>query len=302
MASNSFLQHLSDLDFTNEEQGVVFTPPFKWNSTIDDSNLLIIGKLVSSRAIDDLAVYGDWLRYIPAKRQDLVSRSKDSIQYLDANSSTPNLTKTWKNPEPSKTDVVTNDDDQTLQPVNPSNLDTAAKEVANASKHDTDVESSNVVLSIAVTQPLVVLAAGKADASTNDDADDAATTVEEGVTLPTTPNSSPVNLIANGNATIPLTTAPTQNATITTSPILDNDMGKFLLPIWEVLAHFDDWMLNGSTNLAATNNTIPPTQASRGNKRRSSMPDTSMTKRPSPPPPSNVKAGMSNKKKISDRG
>ncbi|KAK8533190.1 hypothetical protein V6N12_076469 [Hibiscus sabdariffa] len=56
MASNSFLQHLSDLEFTNEEQGVVFTPTFQWDSTTDDSNLLIIGKLVSSRAIDDLAV------------------------------------------------------------------------------------------------------------------------------------------------------------------------------------------------------------------------------------------------------
>ncbi|KAK8496808.1 hypothetical protein V6N12_008683 [Hibiscus sabdariffa] len=298
--------------------GGVFTPTFQWDSITDDSNLLIIGKLVSSRAIDDLDVgtldyqglvvgscikfpsaysrndilsrgpwtikdswlalasfdpslnideysfnsmniwvhiyniplvfmdddniahqtgdsldamigkvikidtsridlnmvdylqfgiildYGDWLHYIPPKRQELMSRSKGSIQYLDANSSTLNLTK-----------------------------------IAKASKADTAVESSIAVPLAVVTHPHVVLAAGKADASTNEDADDTAT-VEEGVTLPTISNGSPVTLHANGNASKPLAATSMQNVTITTSPILDNDIGKFLLSIWEVLIQFDE--------------------------------------------------------------
>ncbi|KAK8650540.1 hypothetical protein V6N13_140175 [Hibiscus sabdariffa] len=59
-------------------------------------------------------------------------------------------------------------------------------------------------------KPPAVLAADKADASTNEDGDDAAVVAaEEGVTLPTTPSGSPVNLNDNGNATIPLAAAPT---------------------------------------------------------------------------------------------
>ncbi|KAK8501435.1 hypothetical protein V6N11_031153 [Hibiscus sabdariffa] len=56
MASNSFLNHLQDLYFTNEEQGVVFTPTIQWDSLTDDSTLLIIGKMISSNPIDDNAV------------------------------------------------------------------------------------------------------------------------------------------------------------------------------------------------------------------------------------------------------
>ncbi|KAK8569222.1 hypothetical protein V6N13_107069 [Hibiscus sabdariffa] len=171
-----------------------------------------------------------------------------------------------------------------------------AVESTNESKAATDAESSTDAPLDAITQPHVVLAVGKADAFTNEDADNVVTAAEEGVTLPNTLNNSPVTMHANGNATMPLAAAPTQNPTINTSPILDNDMGKFLLPTWEDLVQFDECMLNESTNLATTNNTIPPTQASRGNKHRSSIHDTSMTKRPHPPLPSNVKAGMSNRK------
>ncbi|KAK8488345.1 hypothetical protein V6N11_037839 [Hibiscus sabdariffa] len=60
MASNFFLNHLQDLDFTNEEQGVVFTPTIQWDASNDDSSLLIIGKMISSKPIDDNAV-DDWL-------------------------------------------------------------------------------------------------------------------------------------------------------------------------------------------------------------------------------------------------
>ncbi|KAL4353915.1 hypothetical protein GQ457_06G012390 [Hibiscus cannabinus] len=56
MASNSFLNHLQDLDFTNEEQGVVFTPTIQWDASNDDSSLLINGKMISSKPIDDNAV------------------------------------------------------------------------------------------------------------------------------------------------------------------------------------------------------------------------------------------------------
>ncbi|KAK9043246.1 hypothetical protein V6N11_071593 [Hibiscus sabdariffa] len=56
MASTSFLNQFQDLDFTNEEQGAVFTPTIQWDSLNDDSNLLIIGKMISSNPIDDNAV------------------------------------------------------------------------------------------------------------------------------------------------------------------------------------------------------------------------------------------------------
>ncbi|KAK8485631.1 hypothetical protein V6N13_009363 [Hibiscus sabdariffa] len=42
MASNSFLNHLQDLDFTNEEQGMIYTPIIQWDSSNDDSTLLVI--------------------------------------------------------------------------------------------------------------------------------------------------------------------------------------------------------------------------------------------------------------------
>ncbi|KAK9009171.1 hypothetical protein V6N11_035716 [Hibiscus sabdariffa] len=56
MSSTSFLNQLQDLDFTNDEQGAVFTPTIQWDSMNDDSHLLIIGKLISSNPIDDNAV------------------------------------------------------------------------------------------------------------------------------------------------------------------------------------------------------------------------------------------------------
>ncbi|KAK9009161.1 hypothetical protein V6N11_080630 [Hibiscus sabdariffa] len=56
MASTSFLNQFQDLDFNNEEQGAVFTPTIQWDSMNDDSNLLIIGKMISSNPIDDNAV------------------------------------------------------------------------------------------------------------------------------------------------------------------------------------------------------------------------------------------------------
>ncbi|KAK8669989.1 hypothetical protein V6N13_104756 [Hibiscus sabdariffa] len=105
MAANSFFNHLQDLDFTNEEQDVVFTPSIQWGSLNEDSDLLVIAKIISSKPIDDNTVvrafqescptfkqmptsklqYGDWIRYIPPQRQELNTHSKGSIRYLDGN-------------------------------------------------------------------------------------------------------------------------------------------------------------------------------------------------------------------------
>ncbi|KAK8498808.1 hypothetical protein V6N12_066949 [Hibiscus sabdariffa] len=75
------------------------------------------------------------------------------------------------------------------------------------------VDYLRVGIILGVTKPIrrcVAIRADKADASTNEDGDDAAVVAaEEGVTLPTTPSGSPVNLNDNGNATIPLAAAPT---------------------------------------------------------------------------------------------
>ncbi|KAK8618139.1 hypothetical protein V6N13_116010 [Hibiscus sabdariffa] len=56
MASKSFLNQFNDLDFTNEEQGAIFTPAIPWDSVTEDSHLTIIGKLISSNPVDDNAV------------------------------------------------------------------------------------------------------------------------------------------------------------------------------------------------------------------------------------------------------
>ncbi|KAK9024893.1 hypothetical protein V6N11_064799 [Hibiscus sabdariffa] len=56
MAANSFFNHLQDLDFTNEEQDVVFTPSIQWGSLNEDSDLLVIAKIISSKPIDDNTV------------------------------------------------------------------------------------------------------------------------------------------------------------------------------------------------------------------------------------------------------
>ncbi|KAK8685849.1 hypothetical protein V6N13_124882 [Hibiscus sabdariffa] len=141
-------------------------------------------------------MYGDWLRYIPTKRQEFVFRSKGSIRYLDANSSTPNLTENGKSYEPSKTVAATKKFGHTSQPIIPSNPD------SDATKADIDAESSIVVPLAAAAQPPVVLAADTTDAFTIEDADDATAAAAEGATLPTTPNGSSVTMHANRNATI----------------------------------------------------------------------------------------------------
>ncbi|KAK8976349.1 hypothetical protein V6N11_074224 [Hibiscus sabdariffa] len=188
--------------------------PFDQSHQIGDSLGAIIGKVIKidthqidlnmvdylhvgiildvTKPIRRCVAIGDWLYYIPTKRQELVSRSKANIQYLDTDSSTSNLTNTGKISETSKIDPATKEDGHTSQPVNPSNPDNTTKQVA------------------AVTQPRVVLAAGKTDASTNEDVDDVAVVAEEGVKLPTSPKSSPITLHANRNTTRPLAVAPTQ--------------------------------------------------------------------------------------------
>ncbi|KAK8697857.1 hypothetical protein V6N13_113992 [Hibiscus sabdariffa] len=60
MAANSFLNHLQDLDFTNEEQDMVFTPTIQWDSSNEDSDLLVIAKMISFKPIDDNAVVRDF--------------------------------------------------------------------------------------------------------------------------------------------------------------------------------------------------------------------------------------------------
>ncbi|KAK8578239.1 hypothetical protein V6N13_047093 [Hibiscus sabdariffa] len=191
-----------------------------------------------------------------------------------------------KDSETSKIDVAAKKEGPIFQPADLFNPDSAAKNVAHTLKDDIDAESSTVIPLAAVTLPLDILAAGNADASANEEADDMVVAAEE------------------GGATLTLPAAPTQHALLKISPILNNDMGKFLLPTWEVLVQFDDWMLNESTNLAAISNTIPlpqdntipQNQASHGNKQRSLMLDPSITKKSGPPLSSNVKAGMSSRK------
>ncbi|GMI85573.1 hypothetical protein HRI_002226600 [Hibiscus trionum] len=52
MASESFIQHLGDHNFTSEEQWVIFNPSFNWESPTKDDDLTIIGKIVSTKNID----------------------------------------------------------------------------------------------------------------------------------------------------------------------------------------------------------------------------------------------------------
>ncbi|GMI86616.1 hypothetical protein HRI_002330900 [Hibiscus trionum] len=56
MTSNSFFQQFGELSFTPEEQGLVFTPAIYWDSTNDDINLLLIGKFIASKNVDNQVV------------------------------------------------------------------------------------------------------------------------------------------------------------------------------------------------------------------------------------------------------
>ncbi|KAK8681099.1 hypothetical protein V6N13_053506 [Hibiscus sabdariffa] len=70
MASQSLFNQFQDLDFTNEEQGAIFTPTIQWESLNEESHLIIIGKLISSNSIDDNAM----VRAFQDIRNDILSR------------------------------------------------------------------------------------------------------------------------------------------------------------------------------------------------------------------------------------
>ncbi|KAK8669992.1 hypothetical protein V6N13_104759 [Hibiscus sabdariffa] len=325
MASNSFLHHLTDLDFTNEEQGAVFTPvgffayhvpttpTIQWDSSSEDSNLLIIGKLVTTRTIDDLAVIRAFQGIWKKEKVALISVLKPNFfrikfSYEDSRN---DILSRGKKADASNIDIVTKDTDPTPDTAGPSkptvvatvlgnkapvpSTDTAAATkdtsptlppAANAHMGDNDAGSSSNIPTTAVLSS-DFLADDVVDTTISEDFVDVAAATEENIILPSLTNGPPVNNNATGDGSPPLAIATTTlNASHATNPVLDNDMGKSLLPTWEVLVHFVDWMLNDSTNLAFTDNALPPLQvnttppipAPRGNKRRSSLPDATITK------------------------
>ncbi|KAK8507020.1 hypothetical protein V6N13_024940 [Hibiscus sabdariffa] len=53
MTSNTYLNQFKDLDFTNEEQGSIFTPSLLWDTLTIDPIVLIIGKLFATKDVDN---------------------------------------------------------------------------------------------------------------------------------------------------------------------------------------------------------------------------------------------------------
>ncbi|KAK8641034.1 hypothetical protein V6N13_008785 [Hibiscus sabdariffa] len=75
MASGSFLKHLNELDFTDEEQSMIFTPSIQWESTTEEADLFIIKKVISFETIDDLVV----VRAFQVDDDNIAHQTEDSL-------------------------------------------------------------------------------------------------------------------------------------------------------------------------------------------------------------------------------
>ncbi|KAK8649323.1 hypothetical protein V6N13_130053 [Hibiscus sabdariffa] len=121
------------------------------------------------------------------------------------------------------------------QPTNLPNTDNVIVNVVAASTVDDDVESSTAIPLAAAAQYPDAMAADKDETITIKDVEAAVVAAVDDATLPPTTNGSSVTMHADQNAPIPSVAVSMQDATLKSSPILDNDIGKFLLPTWEVV-------------------------------------------------------------------
>ncbi|KAK8557958.1 hypothetical protein V6N12_010181 [Hibiscus sabdariffa] len=284
MASGSFLKHLNELDFTDEEQSMIFTPSIQWESTTEEADLFIIKKVISFETIDDLVVYerlptlchgcdiighsvefcptfkltktlklqyGDWICYISPKKQETISRYKGCIRYLDVvGSATPKTT-----------------------------TNVAAPTIQLVVAHATQLA--------AATAPQRDIAAHAAETCTRPSLDNKAVAanaanVVQQVDAPILRINN-FDTIAFDNVGLHVITTPTLPTNVVEE--LDNDMGKPFLST-SVLFAFEDWFSKETPSRVANSDKGTVALIPCGAKRCSSMQEGNKLNKPRPPPPS----------------
>ncbi|KAK9009170.1 hypothetical protein V6N11_035715 [Hibiscus sabdariffa] len=276
--------------------------------------------------------YGDWLRCIPPKKQELNTRSKGSIRYLDgARNSKPKAAANVADAESTNVpitpvaatvpmDVVmgtlilaATDPLGTISAMEP-------KLVAATAPIEPNVPVANTT-QVAGMIPIKVVATNSTNAATTPvDVNinvlvvavfDSQSTKPFGSTMVPTTNSFGglegfIDFLANLTETtteVPylLDNMSLDAATTTILPIsreggLEYDMGKSFLATSSMLFMFDDWLSKKSSSHTATIDEETPLVIARGAKRRSSMQNDNKLKKPRPPIVSKTRSGMSSVK------
>ncbi|KAK8555694.1 hypothetical protein V6N13_025817 [Hibiscus sabdariffa] len=276
MASNSFLNHLQDLDFTNEEQGVVFTPTIQWDASNDDSSLLIIGKMISSKPIDDNAVANAESTNAPTNPVDATVSMGAVIEIpplMDATSPLGNILA-----------METKLAAATISPApNVASANTPHVEgivvVDSTNAPTTPVDANINVPMVAVFEPQSIVLFGSTMVPTTTSFGGKEDFIDFLANPTETTNVVPYLLDNVGLDAVTTTILP-----IPCEGGLENDMGKSFLATSSTLIVFDDWLSKTSSLTAAMINNEIPTLIDRGSKRCSSMQDDNKLKKPQPPP------------------
>ncbi|KAK8690666.1 hypothetical protein V6N13_074197 [Hibiscus sabdariffa] len=278
--------------------------------------------------------YGDWLRYIPPKKQEPHNRSKGSIRYMDGINS-PNIKPAATVPVSSSTEALNMVDDAettkgfvipvdatTLDPLGDnSDMSTMIAAATKPTVHINSVKYAQMATATELTSDAsdpIIVPTSLADVNTKVPMGailDSPTTEPFGSTLvpPPTNQERPegfIDFLSNPNVTstevpylldnVGLDVALTNLLPLPQEEGLDYDLGKSFLATSTMLVMFDAWFSNTSPSHTATIDEETPLTISRGAKRRLSMQHDIKTKRPRPPPTiSKTRAGMSSVKNSS---
>ncbi|KAK8513941.1 hypothetical protein V6N11_021539 [Hibiscus sabdariffa] len=227
--------------------------------------------------------YGDWLRYIPTKKQEPQPRSKGSIRYLaGVNNTKPKnaaIGTSSSNPRPTTTDPLlqTGDaSDPIIAPTSPVDVTTTVPMGAILDSSTTETFGSTMV-------PTPINLGGPEGFI-----DFLHNPIETSTEVP--------YLLDN----VGLDAAPTNLLPLPREGGLDYELGKSFLATSTMLIMFDARLSNKSSSHTATIDEETPLTISRGAKRRLSMQHDSKTKKPRPPPTiSKTRDGMSSVKNSS---
>ncbi|KAK8504481.1 hypothetical protein V6N11_034822 [Hibiscus sabdariffa] len=263
--------------------------------------------------------YGDWLRYIPPKKQEQNIRSKGSIRYLDgAHVSKPKPTANVADAE--STNVPINPVAATVPMAavigTPSLASTDPLGTITAMEPKMAAAAAPIAPTVAVVNTPQVVGLMPNKVVDTDSTSVPTTPVDVKINVPVVAVFEPQSTEPFGSTMVPTTNSfggpggfidflanPTETPTevpylldnmgldaVTTTilPIpreegLENDMGKSFLATSSMLIMFDDWLSKKSSSRTATIDEGIPLVIARGSKRRYSMQNDNKLKKPRPP-------------------
>ncbi|KAK8507011.1 hypothetical protein V6N13_024950 [Hibiscus sabdariffa] len=274
MAANSFFNHLQDLDFTNEEQDVVFTPTIQWGSLNEDSDLLVIAKMISSKPNDDNTV----VRAFQGKQLNAAQRVDDGKppNKVDPTPTRASMQDAVSFPHPPIMVLIMNDATSTHPP-------SIAPKLAAATSHHPPSMATKLADATSKLPPTAVPKTAAANLSHPS-------------------NVAIVGQEANDDNPYLYDNLGLESTVVTALPIpteeeLEKDMGKSFLATSSMLIVFDEWASKANSSSAVLNDKESPAALARGTKRRSSMPNDNKLKKPRPPiNTSKTRAGISSVK------